>query len=203
MEAKMPPMPLLQKDLDDLIARARQGSRQAQWQLLEPYWGYLLTIAQAEIARRHQAGCKPSDLVQSTLRAACEKFEQFRGGSEGELKGWLRRILLNALGDDERLAQKRHPVPQGRESSFGDWFEGIIAHVLDPLDKVAAEEQQQAALGSLSRLPEKYQEVLRLRCEADLSFAEIGKRLGVSENAAQKRYSRALHEFRRLMENPP
>ena len=56
---------------------------------------------------------------------------------------------------------------------------------------------------ALGRLPEDYREVLLLRYQGDLSFEEIGRRLGRSANAARKLWLRALHKLEQELEAPP
>jgi DNA-directed RNA polymerase specialized sigma24 family protein len=41
-------------------------------------------------------------VVQSTLAEALEKWDQFRGQGEEQLKGWLRQMLLHNIGDAVR-----------------------------------------------------------------------------------------------------
>ena len=58
----------------------------------------------------------PSDIVQQTLLKAHEKFDQFRGSTEHELRGWLRAILARNLVDAARGHHRQGdavPLPRG------------------------------------------------------------------------------------------
>ena len=62
---------------------------------LEPYRDYLRLLARMQMSRQLQAQLDASDVVQLTLLKAHEKIGQFRGQTEAELAGWLRRILAS------------------------------------------------------------------------------------------------------------
>lgn len=51
----------------------------------------------------------------------------------------------------------------------------------------------------LSRLPEKQAEVVTLHLWEDLSFAEIGRMLGVGESTVRARYDAALRKLKQMM----
>src|SRR5579871_1471767 len=84
------------------LAAARAGSNDALGQALEACRDYLLLIAQQEMDLQLRAKGGASDIVQETFLEAQRAFENFQGTSEEELRAWLRRILLNNLGDFTR-----------------------------------------------------------------------------------------------------
>ncbi len=57
-------------------------------------------------------------------------------------------------------------------------------------------EQKEIADSIMSGLTEQECEILRLRCEEELSYKEIGKRLSLSEAAVRKRFERARKSAR-------
>src|SRR5262249_40289408 len=89
-------------DVASLLEAARSGSQEALGQLLELSRGYLLMVANGELASDLQAKGGPSDLVQETFLEAKRDFRQFQGGSEAELLAWLRRVLLNNVANFTR-----------------------------------------------------------------------------------------------------
>ena len=53
---------------------------------------------------------------------------------------------------------------------------------------------------ALERLSEKHRSVILLRHEERLTFSEIGRRLTISEEAARKRWGRAVELLREELE---
>jgi RNA polymerase sigma-70 factor (ECF subfamily) len=193
----------------DLLAGARAGSREALGQLLESCRDYLLLIAGQELDVDLRAKGGASDLVQETFLEAQRDFIQFRGDSEAELLGWLRRLLLNNLANfsrQYRTTGKRHverEVPlQGQSSSF-DLRDNLAASVPTPAEQAMEQEQADLVDRVLERLPEDYRQVLLWRYREELAFEEIARRLGRTENAVRKLWARALERFQAEMGTPP
>jgi RNA polymerase sigma-70 factor (ECF subfamily) len=97
-----------------LIELANQGDRAAVDALLRLYRNYLHLIARTQLDMHLVRHLSPSDVVQETLLRAFRNFPLFRGGTEPELLGWLRRILARCLADLSRQARaQRRDVPRG------------------------------------------------------------------------------------------
>src|SRR5262245_24802314 len=60
---------------------------------------YLWVLARMQLDRRLWARLDPDDVVQSTCQEALANWDQFRGRSDEQLKGWLRQALLNNVCD--------------------------------------------------------------------------------------------------------
>src|SRR5690242_11512207 len=81
------------------IISARQGSFTALGQLLDHYRDYLLRVASDQLQSDLAPKLGASDIVQETFLDAARAFPNFVGGTDGELRAWLRQILLNKLRD--------------------------------------------------------------------------------------------------------
>jgi RNA polymerase sigma-70 factor (ECF subfamily) len=173
---------------------ARGGQRESLGLVFEITRHYLLEIANAELGSDLQAKAGGSDLVQQTFLEAQRDFAQFHGTSEGELRAWLRRILLNNVASFQRSFRQTEKRRVGKELSLGD-VDAEAGHWETPSRAAMARERRDAVERALSRLPEHYAEVLRLRQQEGLTFAEIGRRLERSEEAGQKLWARALEQF--------
>jgi RNA polymerase sigma-70 factor (ECF subfamily) len=195
-------------DVARSLADARAGSRDALGRALDACRGYLLLVAQGQLAPELRAKGGASDLVQETLLEAFRDFDRFHGGSEDELLAWLRRLLLNNVADFTRryrATDKRRldleVAPPGGSSAGPDG--GLPAEGPSPSSAAAAGEQTAAILQVLSRLPEDYRRVIVLRYQDGRPFDEIGRELGLTANAARKLLLRAVERVRAELGGPP
>jgi RNA polymerase sigma-70 factor (ECF subfamily) len=195
------------EDVQLLITQARTGSEPALGQLLESYNSYLTLLARVQIGRRVQGKVDAGDIVQETFLEAHRQFPNFRGGSEGELTAWLRRILAGQLA----LTLRRYLGTKGRdinlERQLGADLDhstqamdgGLIASQSTPSQHVARREQAVILADALGNLPEDYREVIVLRHLEALPFAQVAERMGRSEDSVQKLWVRALASLRRTL----
>src|SRR5262245_28352327 len=102
------------QDAGRWLAEARAGDREALGRALEVCRRYLLLIAERQLDADLRAKGGASDLVQETFLEAQRDFGRFEGTSEAELRGWLRRMLLNNLGHFTRR-YRTHKRAAGRE----------------------------------------------------------------------------------------
>jgi len=180
-----------------LFEQAHAGSSAAIGSLLEAARSYLLLQAEHELPLTLRAKVGPSDIVQETAIDAHRDFPRFRGTTQEELYAWLRTILQNNVMDAVRrfeMAQKRAAK---RETSLSVIVDRCGISVLPPGSHTpdhSAIRREDAALlaGVLTRVPDNYQTVLRLRYWDGLTFPEIATRIGRSEEAARKLWYRAL-----------
>ncbi|AMV27339.1 RNA polymerase sigma factor [Gemmata sp. SH-PL17] len=170
------------------------GDRFAE--MLEVCRRFLLSIANAELPDRLRPKGGASDLVQNTLAAAHEARHQFTGRTVGELRAWLRAILVNELagfrrrylGTAARSARLKRPLSAAA---------GCTAHGASPAPNPADESHHLSAL--VDRLPGDLREAVRLRIQEELPFAVVGQRLGRTEEAARKSFTRALAALREMV----
>jgi RNA polymerase sigma-70 factor (ECF subfamily) len=182
----------------ELLAAARSGSGEATGELIEMCRPYLMLVANKELDPNLRAKLGASDIVQETLLTAQCKIPEFVGHNEGELLAWLRGILVNDLHDAHRRYRGTAKRQVKREVSLaGDSRQlGPVAEVTGrdrtPGTEAMAAEEAQALRQAMRRLPKEYVMVLRLRNWRQLSFAEIGQRMGRSTEAVRKLWSRAI-----------
>jgi RNA polymerase sigma-70 factor, ECF subfamily len=177
---------------NDVFAAARQGDPAARWGALEACRAYLRLVVGLKRGRRGDGGPDTSDLVQNTILDGWRGFAQFRGRTPGQLKAWLRVILIHSLIKTRR---RRDHVRVGM-----GWEPGELTGAVTPPSAVAERADSQKAIdAALRELPEHYRAAIRLRLWDQLSFAEIGARLALSEECARKLYGRAVARLRAAM----
>jgi RNA polymerase sigma-70 factor (ECF subfamily) len=190
---------------ENLIRQAQEGSREALGELIGQCRAYLLLVANSELDRQLQAKVAPSDVVQETLLRAHEHFAQFQGSSEKEFLAWVRRILLNQVvnvGRDLRRAKRDVNREQPIAGNSRVSIPAIDPATGDPTPsrQVSAQEDSRELSAAIERLPEDYRLAVLLRYQQDLSFAEMGKILDRSEDAARKLWYRAVERLQREMD---
>lgn len=182
------------------------SSGDAEGKALERFRPYLRLLAEASVGQANHAKIEASDVVQQTLLEAHQQWGQFRGQSDAELAGWLRRILQNNLTDAAR-AVGRAKRDVARERSL----EGAVEDSSARLNAWLADEQispSQAAVRvedlfrmteALIKLPEDQRKAVTGRHLEGLSLRELAERLGRSESAVAGLIHRGLKELRELL----
>jgi RNA polymerase sigma-70 factor (ECF subfamily) len=183
------------------LRAARQGRKDSLGLILELSRRYLLEIANAELGADLQAKAGGSDLVQQTFLEAQRDFGQFRGLNEGELRAWLRQILLNNVSSLQRRFRHTEKRQVAKEMPLGDvefhshLKNGAGAPIETPSEAMMARERREAVEQALLRLPEHYRQVLQLRQQEGMTFTSIGNAMQRTEEAAQKLWVRALEQL--------
>lgn len=189
-----------------LIAAARSGDEQALSDLIQECRNYLLLVANQDLHSEVQAKLGASDLVQETMLSAHRDFERFQGATKGEFLAWVRGILKNDLreahrhfrGVDKRKVDRESPLDDSRQIG-----EGIRDHAITPGTNALKKEQAVHLNQAMETLSAEHRTVLKLRNWQQLSFAEIGKQMNRSEDAARKLWARAVVQLQSVIKDFP
>jgi RNA polymerase sigma-70 factor (ECF subfamily) len=167
-------------DSDPLIAGLVAGSEEAFAALFDRYAPSLLRVAQNLLSSRHDA----EDAVQEVFVGVVRVRETLAGVDN------LRAYLFAAL---RRAAAKRLAVRHRERCG--------------PLTDLAVPEPAGVGLArsvqlerGVRSLPPEQRELIALKVDAQLTFAEIGGLLGISPNTAASRYRYALEKLRAILE---
>ncbi len=184
-----------------LLDAARQGDRDALGMLFEHFRPFLLQIANLEISPQLKQKVGGSDLVQQSLLEAGRAFEQFEGVTPQVFVVWLRRILLNNIVNSRRFFQtdKRDMYREVRltaDTSSAMQAEILCAPSSESSCAVESEEMRRIVAEAFAELPGVSQEVIKLRGELGLSFAQVGEKIGRSAEASRKLWARAVEALR-------
>jgi len=195
---------VLVAEVDECIRQAQQGCSHALGHLYKQCHRYLLLIANRELDEQLRAKVGPSDIVQETMLKAQHSFESFAGSSEGELRAWLRKILLNTVRDTARRYKpgSKRDVHRERElySLLADQPDSpAMLRAESPSQVLMAAEHAQALRAAVLQLPADYRQVILLRNIERLQFNEIGEVMQRSGEAARKLWLRAIDRLRELL----
>lgn len=142
------------------------------------------------------------DLLSKVYVLAGRRWQAFAAQPDPQAYPWLYRLALDCLIEawrhetrDCRDVRDELPWPDHSSVQLGI---GLVHTGTSPSQAVAREELRQSMQRVLDILPAKDREILRMRHEDELSYAEAGQVLGVTENTAAVRYMRALNRLRKL-----
>ena len=152
----------------------------------ERYRSYLLLVAQMSLWRlgpvAHKVG--RSDVVQEVLLQAHIARDQFRGTSEAELEGWLRKILKNKLTDavrhfarQKRDAARERSIHDAVDESAGR-FENVAADQTSPSQYAGRRERALRVAEAMEALPEDQRNAVELHHLHGYSVSEIASQMG-------------------------
>jgi RNA polymerase sigma-70 factor (ECF subfamily) len=194
-----------------LLPLARAGEADALGQLLESYRNYLELLARLQIGRRLQSKVDAADLVQETFLDAYATFAAFRGTTERELVGWLRQVLAYNLaslvrrycGTGRRNVDLERQLARELDESSQALDHGLVAASSSPSQQAARGEQAVLLADALGLLPADYREVIILRQLEGLTFPEVARQMGRSQESVKKLWVRGLARLRGVLGDEP
>ena len=164
-----------------LFQRARDGDRDAFWQVISPYRGLIYSVARGMVGAHERS----EDLLHDILLVAYQSLPRLKDPSR--LPSWLYAMTRNHVMEVARREQRLRRATL--ESGAGL---APVAPVIDLLDR----EQYLAEMDeALSRLPEPFRVILALKYTNDYSCRQISEILDLSVSAVKSR----LFEARKLL----
>jgi len=191
-----------------LLRAAQSGSREASGRLIEQFRPYLLLIANEDLGADMRGKVGASDVVQDAMLSAQRTIEHFRGQSPQELRGWLRRIVINDVLETQRKYKGTEKRQLNREIAIHGTDSVNISpdpacNEMTPSAWMLAQEEAERLRQAMRQLPDEYQQVLELRNWQDMAFADIGSRMNRSPEAARKLWSRAVVQLQQILGRNP
>jgi len=174
---------------EELLAAFRDGDGKAFEALVRRYQRPVLSIARRFSNDQDDA----EDLAQRAFINAADRAGGWRGGS---FKSWLFRIVVNLA--------KNHL----RDNARFDRSEGAAEAESEPTapegdKRIEDRERREALRTAVARLPNRQREVLLLRIDGDLPFAEIAATLGITEVNAKVNYHHAVQKLKGWLSAEP
>jgi RNA polymerase sigma factor (sigma-70 family) len=185
MSALSATQPQSQRDEQDLVAAVRRGDDQAFGELYERYGRRIVSYVFGMVGDHGRA----EDIAQEVFMSALTRMR----ATERPIafKPWIYEIAKNACIDEFRRTRRTNEVPLDSDDDGGASDYKLVSHGSSP--QVAAERHQQLDdLRSAFRgLSDNHHKVLVLRELEGLSYAEIGRRLGMSRPVVESTLFRA------------
>lgn len=172
-----------------VLERAREGSREALDRLFAACGGRLLALIRLRLGPELRGTLESRDILQETFLAAFENLDRFRGSDRETMMAWLARIAQNeirrqATYQGRRKRDVRRAVPLEDER--------LEAAVRSASSRLVLDERRRRLERALERLPEAAREVIVLRRLEELSYPQIGERLGKAPDACRVGFARAM-----------
>ncbi len=168
-------------------AQARAGSGEAYAEIIEPFERLVRYQARRQLRRPLTGKISDSDVVQITKLKAFENLKQFQGSTYEQFAHWLLGIV-DHVAEDESRAYHALGRDVSREVPLYDVQDKLVAPPVPDLE----DERPWYVIAAWRELPCQYQQVIHWRYEEKCSYAEIGRRLGRTADAARHLYHRAV-----------
>lgn len=171
-----------------LVARLRTGDRQAFAQAYQQYKADVLALAAAMLGRGGQHAAW--DVLHDVFVAMASAAPRLDPACN------LKAYLLTAAVNRSRAQFRRRRPDTNADSGI---FNTQASAEQDPGAAVVQQEQTESLRGALLDLPDGQRTVVALRVYGDLTFAEIGRQEGISEDTARSRYRYGLDKLRQQL----
>lgn len=171
-------------------------------QVLQQHRQRLLAMLRRRIDPKLAKRIDAEDLLAEVFLLAGRRWQAFNANPQADAYPWLYRLALDCLIEAWRKETRdcrdlRGELPWPDHSSLQVGF-GLVHTGTSPSQALVQEELRQSMQRVIELLPLNDREMLRMRHEDELSHAEAGQILGITENAAAARYMRALARLRDL-----
>ena len=174
-----------------LLLEAKEGSDEALNRLLERCTGKLLALIRLRMDRGLRARVESRDILNATLLKAFQRLDQFEKADGSSLMGWLARIAENEL-HDQRDYHGRQRRDAAKVVALDHGFDGLEARVRSQTSRLILRDELGRLEQALQALDEQQREVILLRKLEELSFSEVGERMGKSADACRMLLARAM-----------
>jgi RNA polymerase sigma factor (sigma-70 family) len=169
----------------ELLARVRQGDREALDRLLHRYVPALRRWASGRLPRWARDIAETEDLVQDTVLKSLRRLDSFEFRHDGALQAYLRHAVMNRIRDECRRVASRPHV---------DLIDDLTPDQgLSPLEAAIGKEGVAKYETALQSLRDEDRQAIVGRVEMGYSYQELAVMFGKpTADAARVSVSRAL-----------
>lgn len=174
----------------DLLRRAQAGAPDALNALYERCAGRLLAYVRLRLGRELRSRLESRDILQATMLRSLQHLHDLKGDETRSLMAWLARIADNEIRDRADY-HKRQRRDAAREMALDD-DAPVPALTRSALSRVILNQEAERLEAAIESLAPAHREVILLRKYEELTFSEIARRLGKSEDACRMLLARAM-----------
>lgn len=167
---------------EELVRAAAAGDRGAFKELLELHYDRIFRFCFRLTGSREEA----EDLTQDICLTLPAKLKSFRG--KARFTTWLYRVVMNAVHDRRRRATSRTKAVEG----WGDWEVSRRAVAADRAADLAWLRR------SMRTLPTDLRDTVALTLDDEMTHAQAGEVLGISEGTVSWRLSEVRKRLRAM-----
>ncbi|MFC1794359.1 sigma-70 family RNA polymerase sigma factor [Planctomycetota bacterium] len=183
----------------ELVVLAKGGDNSAQDRLCRAYGERVRRIVRLRMGAELRSKLESMDLVQDALMCALRDLGDFTYRNEGDFLRWLTKIAENRLRDNiDKLHTDKRDIRReirldDRERTTGGVFVGTAGSIeaTTPSVIMSRKEDLDKLEKAIDKLRPEYREVIMLAKIEELSYSQIGDRLGKSTGAVKMLVSRA------------
>jgi RNA polymerase sigma-70 factor (ECF subfamily) len=191
-------------DTLQLAERAAAGDEHALHELMTRHLPAVRAFVRAHMGPQLRARESMSDIVQSVCRELLTHRTRFQHATEHAFAAWLFTEARRKIGKRARdlVRDKRDAAREVgglTESAIGA-LGNEYARISSPSGHALRREEVAQLEDALDQLPEEHREVLTLAHLAGLTRAEIGKRMGRTDDAVRQLLRRAKARLSMLLE---
>lgn len=195
--------------MTDSGEEASQTSEEFNVDAIAKYEPYLRMLARVHARPAYQAKVGASDIVQQAMTQAIAGIDGFRGKTEAEFRGWLRKILSHHLCHlDRDLHRDKRDIR--REQSMEEKLAqssmrlgGILAgDGPSPSQVVAVGENVVRVAGAIERLPDPQAEAIRKHYLEGMKLAEVAESMDKTPGAIAGLLHRGMKTLREQLQGP-
>ncbi|MBI3947474.1 MAG: sigma-70 family RNA polymerase sigma factor [Armatimonadetes bacterium] len=183
---------LLRDDDAVLIARSKQGDREAFDRLIERYSTQIYNFAYRMSGNREDA----EDIYQDAFIHAFNGIKNFR--SDAAFSTWLYRIVRNVYLDEQKRRRSRQfiSLEESIETDDGSIARDVQDDGPTP-DEIAEQNQRRRAVRqAIALLPDRQREIIILYELQQCTYEEIADVLQINVGTVKSRLNRARRSLR-------
>jgi RNA polymerase sigma-70 factor, ECF subfamily len=150
----------------------------------------LLSFIRLKMGRSLRARLESRDILQATFMKSLQHLGDFEGADSRAFTGWLMRIAENEIRDRADFHGRRQR--DARQEEDVAQHDEVAARTRSALSRLIFDEEAERLERAIESLSDAHREVILLRAFEELSFPDIGRRLGKSEDASRMLYARAM-----------